>query len=147
MPALQKIMLEFARENERSELTGELIGDTLDDALADDGDAEAEDKIVSQVTISSPKETCFAWSLRTPGDRVAASRQAETYVSIIEKKCYLLACKGYQQFTHSPPEDVLHPPVCYFVWAFAFPNHQSGATEMGSPTLGSQTNGCCGVVT
>lgn len=50
MPALQKIMLEFARENERSELTGELIGDTLDDALADDGDAEAEDKIVSQVS-------------------------------------------------------------------------------------------------
>ncbi|CAM9842360.1 unnamed protein product [Sphacelaria rigidula] len=42
-------MIEFARENERSELTGELIGDTLDDALADDGDAEAEDKIVSQV--------------------------------------------------------------------------------------------------
>lgn len=42
-------MMDFARENERSELTGELIGDTLDDALADDGDAEAEDKIVSQV--------------------------------------------------------------------------------------------------
>lgn len=53
VPALQKIMLEFARENERSELTGELIGDTLDDALADDGDAEAEDKIVSQVSVSS----------------------------------------------------------------------------------------------
>lgn len=49
VPALQKIMVEFARENERSELTGELIGDTIDDALADDGDAEAEDKIVSQV--------------------------------------------------------------------------------------------------
>ncbi len=58
MPALQKIMLEFARENERSELTGELIGDTLDDALADDGDAEAEDKIVSQVR---------AWVLRSGG--------------------------------------------------------------------------------
>ena len=42
--------MDFARENERSELTGELIGDTLDDALADDGDAEAEDKIVSQVS-------------------------------------------------------------------------------------------------
>lgn len=42
--------MEFARENERSELTGELIGDTLDDALADDGDAEAEDQIVSQVS-------------------------------------------------------------------------------------------------
>ncbi|CAM9576476.1 unnamed protein product [Discosporangium mesarthrocarpum] len=49
VPALQKIMLEFARENERSELTGELIGDSLDDALAEDGDAEAEEQIVSQV--------------------------------------------------------------------------------------------------
>lgn len=49
VPALQKIMVEFARENERSELTGELIGDTLDDALADEGDAEAENQIVSQV--------------------------------------------------------------------------------------------------
>lgn len=57
MPALQKIMVEFARENERSELTGELIGDTLDDALADDGDAEAEDKIVSQVQSLGPGGT------------------------------------------------------------------------------------------
>lgn len=56
VPALQKIMLEFARENERSELTGELIGDTLDDALADDGDAEAEDKVVSQVSVRAQKE-------------------------------------------------------------------------------------------
>lgn len=48
VPALQKIMLEFARENERSELTGELIGDTLDDALADDGDTEAEDKLLAR---------------------------------------------------------------------------------------------------
>lgn len=48
-------MMDFARENERSELTGELIGDTLDDALADDGDAEAEDKIVSQVSSRTPR--------------------------------------------------------------------------------------------
>lgn len=52
VPALQKIMVEFARENERSNLTGELIGDTLDDALTDEGSAEAEDKIVSQVRIN-----------------------------------------------------------------------------------------------
>lgn len=53
VPALQKIMHEFARENEKSELTGELIGDTLDDAMADDGDAEAEEKIVGQASGSS----------------------------------------------------------------------------------------------
>ncbi|CAM9599486.1 unnamed protein product [Phaeothamnion confervicola] len=49
VPALQKIMTDFARENERSELTGELIGDVIDDAMAGEGDAEAEDQIVSQV--------------------------------------------------------------------------------------------------
>lgn len=62
VPALQKIMLEFARENERSELTGELIGDTLDDALADDGDAEAEDKIVSQVSVASRVGEGVGWA-------------------------------------------------------------------------------------
>lgn len=61
VPALQKIMLEFARENERSELTGELIGDTLDDALADDGDAEAEDKIVSQVSHIKGRSGGVGW--------------------------------------------------------------------------------------
>ncbi len=32
-PALQKIMTDFARENEISEVTQEMIGDTLDDAF------------------------------------------------------------------------------------------------------------------
>lgn len=71
VPALQKIMLEFARENERSELTGELIGDTLDDALADDGDAEAEDQIVSQVGSE-------AHCMRVPGSRLKLKCVAET---------------------------------------------------------------------
>mmetsp|Transcript_12717 Transcript_12717/g.16707 ORF Transcript_12717/g.16707 Transcript_12717/m.16707 type:complete len:245 (-) Transcript_12717:238-972(-) len=49
LPELNKIMQDFARENEIQELTAEQLGDTLDDVLAEDGDEEEEDKIVSQV--------------------------------------------------------------------------------------------------
>lgn len=51
LPGLQKIMVDFARENEKSELTQEAIADTLDDAMEEDGAAEEEDLIVSQVTL------------------------------------------------------------------------------------------------
>ena len=49
LPELQKIMAEFERENERADITQEAIGDTLDDAFAEDTTAEEEDKIVKQV--------------------------------------------------------------------------------------------------
>jgi hypothetical protein len=53
LPGLQKIMADFARENEKSEIVQEAIGDTLDDAMEEDGAAEEEDMIVSQVVFSS----------------------------------------------------------------------------------------------
>jgi charged multivesicular body protein 2A len=49
LPGLQKIMAEFMKENERSEMTQEMIGDTIDDALEEDGSAEEEEAVVSQV--------------------------------------------------------------------------------------------------
>lgn len=49
LPELQKLMAEFERENERADITQEAIGDTLDDAFAEDTTAEEEDKIVKQV--------------------------------------------------------------------------------------------------
>lgn len=49
LPGLQKVMAEFIKENERAELTQEMIGDTIDDALAEEGSAEEEEKIVNQV--------------------------------------------------------------------------------------------------
>ena len=33
MPALQKIMREFERQNERMEMTSEMMGDAIDDAF------------------------------------------------------------------------------------------------------------------
>jgi charged multivesicular body protein 2A len=49
LPGLQKIMQEFMKENERAEMTQEMMGDTIDDAMAEDGTAEEEDNLVSQV--------------------------------------------------------------------------------------------------
>lgn len=49
VPSIQKIMTEFARENERAELTQEVMGDMLDDAMEQDGDEEEQEKIVGQV--------------------------------------------------------------------------------------------------
>jgi charged multivesicular body protein 2A len=49
MPKLQKIMMEFERENAKAEMQQEMMGDAMDDAMADDDDEEEEEKIVGQV--------------------------------------------------------------------------------------------------
>lgn len=49
MPGLQKIMAEFMKENEKADITSEMIGDTLDDAMEEEGSAEEEELIVGQV--------------------------------------------------------------------------------------------------
>jgi charged multivesicular body protein 2A len=49
LPALQKIMTEFIRENEKSEVTQEIMGDAIDDAMEEEGSAEEESSIVNQV--------------------------------------------------------------------------------------------------
>ena len=49
LPGLQKIMTEFARENERADLTQEMIGDSIDDAMGEAGDEMEENAIVSSV--------------------------------------------------------------------------------------------------
>eukprot|EP01041_Mallomonas_annulata_P006249 gene6249-12652_t len=47
LPAIQKMMAEFMKENERSEVTQEMIGDAMDSAMEDDvGEQEA---VVNQV--------------------------------------------------------------------------------------------------
>ena len=49
LPALQKIMAEFMKENERAEITQEVMGDAIDDAMEEEGTAEEEGAIVNQV--------------------------------------------------------------------------------------------------
>lgn len=48
-PAINKMMADFEKENMKSEMMQEIMGEMLDDAMEQDGDAEESDKIVSQV--------------------------------------------------------------------------------------------------
>jgi charged multivesicular body protein 2A len=49
LPGMQKIMAEFMRENEKADMTQEMIGDTLDDAMEEEGTEAEENAIVGQV--------------------------------------------------------------------------------------------------
>jgi regulator of replication initiation timing len=49
LPGLQKVMSDFMRENEKSEITQEALADALDDAMEEEGSSEQEENIVNQV--------------------------------------------------------------------------------------------------
>jgi charged multivesicular body protein 2A len=49
LPALQGIMREFEKQNERMEMTTEVMGDTIDDAFEEEGEQEETDDLVNQV--------------------------------------------------------------------------------------------------
>lgn len=49
LPKLNQMMQEFVKENEKMELTQELVGDSIDDVMEGDQDEEEQDKIVNQI--------------------------------------------------------------------------------------------------
>lgn len=49
VPAINKMMVEFEKENAKTEMMQEIMGDAIDDALGDDNAEEEEDQIVAQV--------------------------------------------------------------------------------------------------
>lgn len=49
LPGLQKVMGDFMRENEKSEITQEALAEAMDDAMEEEGSSEQEDNIVNQV--------------------------------------------------------------------------------------------------
>ncbi|GMH70332.1 hypothetical protein TL16_g05384, partial [Triparma laevis f. inornata] len=49
VPAINKMMQDFARENEKSELMQEMMGDAMDDVMDQEGNEEEEEMVVSQV--------------------------------------------------------------------------------------------------
>jgi charged multivesicular body protein 2A len=49
VPTITKMMVEFEKENTRSEMMQEMVGDALDDAFANDETEEEEARIVGQV--------------------------------------------------------------------------------------------------
>jgi charged multivesicular body protein 2A len=49
VPAINKMMADFERENAKTEMMQEIMGDAMDDALGDGDTEEEEDAIVNQV--------------------------------------------------------------------------------------------------
>merc|ERR1739848_242571 len=49
IPQIQKIMMEFEKQNEQMEMTGEMMDDAIDDALDDGDDEQTTDDIVNAV--------------------------------------------------------------------------------------------------
>ena len=78
VPSITKMMVEFERENAKSDMMQEMMGDAIDDALADDGNEDEEDKIVNQVLdeigISFGEELPETYGLSNP----AVSSSANT---------------------------------------------------------------------
>ena len=57
MPALQTIMRDFVKENERSEMQQEMMDDMVDDVMEEDGTADEEDKVYNQVSADASMAT------------------------------------------------------------------------------------------
>jgi len=49
LPAMQQIMMEFAKQSELMDAKQEMMGDTLDDVVGEDNEEEESDQVVNQV--------------------------------------------------------------------------------------------------
>lgn len=49
LPSIQNIMREFEKQNERMEMTSEVMGDAIDDAMEGEDEAEETDDLIGQV--------------------------------------------------------------------------------------------------
>lgn len=49
LPNMQKILMEFEKQNERMDMTSEMMGDAIDDAMEGEGEDEDADDLVNQV--------------------------------------------------------------------------------------------------
>lgn len=63
------------KENERAEITEEVIGDTIDDAMADENSEAQEDAIVNQVL----DELGISVSESVPGEELDNALQCNAY--------------------------------------------------------------------
>lgn len=49
LPAIQAVMREFEKQNERMEMTSEVMGDAIDDAMGGEDEEEETDELIGQV--------------------------------------------------------------------------------------------------
>lgn len=85
LPKLQKIMMEFEKENAKAEMQSEMMEDAMDDAMADEDDEEEEDKIVGQVL-----------------DEIGISFNEEVMTKTCFQMCCSLTMFCVQSGSHSP---------------------------------------------
>lgn len=86
VPAINKMMADFERENAKTEMMQEIMGDAMDDALGDADDEDEQDRIVSQVLdeigISFGTEIPDAPMLGTPGGKMESAPAGKTATAI-----------------------------------------------------------------
>eukprot|EP00882_Tetradesmus_deserticola_P001488 GHRQ01001608.1.p1 GENE.GHRQ01001608.1~~GHRQ01001608.1.p1 ORF type:complete len:229 (+),score=95.75 GHRQ01001608.1:587-1273(+) len=49
LPNMQKILMEFEKQNERMEMTSDMMGDAIDDAMEGEGEEDETDDLIGQV--------------------------------------------------------------------------------------------------
>lgn len=73
VPAINKMMADFEKENAKTDIMQEIMGDTIDDALGDDATEDEEAAVVNQVLdeigISFVEELPEAAPMGTPGQQ------------------------------------------------------------------------------
>ena len=74
LPEIQKTLREFERQNEKMDMTEEIMNDAMDDAFEEDGEAEETEELVQQVfdEIGINLNSQLA-SVPTGGQQVAAA--------------------------------------------------------------------------
>lgn len=76
LPSLNKIMMEFMRQNEKMEMTSDMMGDAIDGVFEGEGEEEETDQLVSQV-LDEIGVTAKADMVKVPGQRVAGQMMSE----------------------------------------------------------------------
>jgi len=77
MPQIQKIMMEFEKQNEVMGMKEEMMDDAMDDAFADDADSEEEDNILGSIFAELGVEAT-AGIAATPTANVSAAAPSTT---------------------------------------------------------------------
>ena len=77
LPQIQKIMMEFEKQNEMMGMKEEMMGDAMDDAFADDEDEEEEEAIVGAILAELNVNIAGAMASATPGMQDVAAGAAE----------------------------------------------------------------------
>lgn len=72
LPAVAKIMREFEKQNERMEMTSEMMGDAVDGVFEEGGEEEETDELVGQV-LDEIGINLNASLVSAPGQKVAAA--------------------------------------------------------------------------